>query len=226
MGVVHATSAALLFVLVAAAAFASPTTDSAAGGVAFAVPAAYALDILSQTSSNAWNLFGQTNAAQRKPIHAVTLVVVDQVDGGRPAAAHGDGRIDLSAAYMARHAGHLRNEVTGLLFQEVARVWMNDAGGSASPRLVDGIAELARLRAGYAPSSWAKAGEGTRWDQRRNGVAARFLDYLDQHRPGLVAELNSAALKEPAPSGDDLLQDITGHTTTELWEEYKAAYAA
>ncbi|KAL6594969.1 hypothetical protein ACP70R_048072 [Stipagrostis hirtigluma subsp. patula] len=196
-----------------------------AGGRRFEaeVSAQYTRSTMAQASENSWRLYRQGAAADRKPIEAVTLVVVEQV-GGSHVASTRNNQIELSAAFMADYRGNLKFEVAGVIFQEVARVWMNQAEGRDNRALVDGIAELARLRAGYAPNNWAKAGDGSSWNKGQ-GVTARFLDFLEEQNPGLVAEINTA-MQEPVRDGDDLLRQITGRTTQELWAEYKAAYAA
>ncbi|KAL6897230.1 hypothetical protein ACP4OV_006926 [Aristida adscensionis] len=202
------------------------TATNTAGGRRFdeEVTADYATQVMDQASTNAWRIFRQESGRERRPLHSLTLTVAEQVRGGVAIASTRNGDISLNAVHLAGYRETLRNEVAGLLHQEVARVWANDGEGTANPRLLDGIAELARLRAGHAPSTWAKAGEGSRWDQARSGVTAHFLDYLDDRRPGLVARLNSA-LRGPAPEGDDLFRHVTGMSTEDLWNEYKAAFA-
>ncbi|KAL6894471.1 hypothetical protein ACP4OV_008569 [Aristida adscensionis] len=235
--------AALVFVLAFLSSPAKSATAAAGGGVSFSVTndaaatsggkrfdqvvsSAYARQVLQDASTNAWRLLRQGSTSERRPLHSVALAVVEQLPGDAAISSTRNGDIYLSAAtLMTKNHANLRNEVTGQLYQEVARVWANDGEGTANPRLLEGIAELARLRAGHAPGSWAKAGEGSRWDQARSGVAGRFFDYLDGHYSGLVAKLNSA-LRGPASDGDDILKHITGKTIQELWVEYKAAFAA
>jgi hypothetical protein len=86
------------------------------------------------------------------------------------------------------------------------------------------MAELLRLRAGYAPADWVREGEGAAWDDHaEKGVTARFLDHVDKRHKGFVAALNTG-LKQ-ATSGVELFKKITGKDVKDLWAEYKKAAA-
>jgi hypothetical protein len=118
----------------------------------------------------------------------------------------------------------VRTLVTGLLYHEVAHVWqwgMQDTSSDHS-WIYEGIADFARLRAGYAAPYWLPPGpgHGDSWDTGYS-VTAWFLDYCDGIRPGFVAVLNER-LKD-GYSDDDFLQ-IMGKPVQELWRDYKAKY--
>ncbi|KAL6639001.1 hypothetical protein ACP70R_022731 [Stipagrostis hirtigluma subsp. patula] len=143
-------------------------TAAAVASTANAVVFKYARSTMEEASeNNSWWLYGQTSAWDRKPVEAVTSAVVEHVAGGRVASTR-NIQIDVSAAFMAAYRGILKFQVAGVIFQEVASV--------------------------YAPRNWVKPGEGSTWN-KEEGVTARFLDFLDEQQPGLVAEINSAMKK-------------------------------
>ncbi|KAL6845703.1 hypothetical protein ACP4OV_024526 [Aristida adscensionis] len=188
----------------------------------------YARRVLEVGSSDVLRLFHQTTttaSVDRKPIEAVSLLVVDRAIAGGCTLSAPDGAarvVELSARYIASYAGDIQDEVTGMLYRELARVWQWDGEGRANAGLVDGIADLVRLRSGHSPAGWAKPGEGTRWDERSGGVTARFLEYLETNSDGFIAKLNNGLKK--ATSGEEMFQKITGKTVEQLWAEYKSAY--
>ena len=77
-----------------------------------------------------------------------------------------------------------------------------------------------RLRADLAPSHWVQPGQGDRWDQGYD-VTARFLDYCNSLRNGLVAELDQ---KMRRGYSADLFVELLGKTVDQLWSDYKAQY--
>ncbi|WJZ83947.1 hypothetical protein VitviT2T_003586 [Vitis vinifera] len=84
----------------------------------------------------------------------------------------------------------------------------------------EGIADFVRLRADLAPSHWVQPGQGDRWDQGYD-VTARFLDYCNSLRNGLVAELDQ---KMRRGYSADLFVELLGKTVDQLWSDYKAQY--
>lgn len=82
--------------------------------------------------------------------------------------------------------------------------------------LIEGIADLARLKAGYIPSHWVQPGQGNRWDQGYD-VTARFLHHCDGLRNRFVAELNKMS-----GYSDHYFVELLGKTVDQLWIEYKA----
>ena len=113
------------------------------------------------------------------------------------------------------------SQVTGVLYHETTHVWQWNGQRHANGGLIEGIADYARLKAGYAPGHWVKPGQGDRWDQGYD-ITARFLDYCDSLKPGFVALLN-ANMKDGYT--DDFFAQILGNTVQQLWQDYKANYA-
>lgn len=83
--------------------------------------------------------------------------------------------------------------------------------------LIEGIADYVRLKSGYISETWVEPGGGNRWDEGYD-VTARFLDYLERVRSGLVAELNRKMRNEYS---DDYFRQLLGKPVDELWTEYK-----
>lgn len=77
-----------------------------------------------------------------------------------------------------------------------------------------------RLKAGYAPDYWVGPGRGDRWDQGYE-VTMRFLDYCNDLRSGVVAEMNK---KIRSGYSDGFFVDLLGKDVNQLWKEYKAKY--
>ncbi|KAF6137707.1 hypothetical protein GIB67_023641 [Kingdonia uniflora] len=97
----------------------------------------------------------------------------------------------------------------------------NGNGNGQTPGgLIEGVADFVRLRAGYAPSHWMKAGGGDRWDQGYD-VTAKFLDYCNSLKDGFIAELNK--MMRTGYSNDFFVQ-LLGRTVDQLWSDYKAKY--
>ncbi|KQJ97253.1 uncharacterized protein LOC100828815 [Brachypodium distachyon] len=214
--------AALLLALAASASAvtfdASNTASSTAGGQRFnqAVGLDYSKQVLSDASTFIWTTFNQRSTANRKPVDAVTLVV-ENIDG---VAFASNNRIHLSSKYVGGYSGNVKAEVTGVLYHEATHVWQWNGQGKANGGLIEGIADYVRLKAGFAPAHWRKAGEGDRWDQGYD-VTARFLDYCDSLKPGFVAELNG---KMKGGYTDDFFAQILGKSVQQLWKDYKAKY--
>ncbi|EMS65358.1 hypothetical protein TRIUR3_33397 [Triticum urartu] len=162
--------------------------SSTAGGQRFdqEYGADYAKQVLSDASSFTWGIFNQPDPSDRRPADGdtVTLAVRD-TDG---IAATSGSTVELSARYVGGITGDdLKEQVTGVLYHEVAHVWqwgLQDYGAHSG--VFEGIADYVRLKAGYVPGHWVKEGGGDRWDQGYD-VTARFLDYCDSLKPGFVA---------------------------------------
>ncbi|KAL6641238.1 hypothetical protein ACP70R_019419 [Stipagrostis hirtigluma subsp. patula] len=197
---------------------ATNAASSTAGGRRFdqAVGVAYARRVLSDASAFCWKTFNQRNPGNCKPVGAVTLAVEDM---GGVAFTSANG-IHLSAQYVGGYSGDVKNEVTGVLFHEVTHVWQWNGQGRANGGLIEGIADFVRLKAGYAPAHWVKAGEGDKWDHGYD-VTARFLDYCNSLKPGFVAQLNA---KMKGGYSDDFFAQILGKSVQQLWQDYKAKY--
>jgi hypothetical protein len=91
---------------------ATNTATGTIGGLRFdvAVGLDYANLVLSNASAFIWSsAFNQTRPADRKPVDAVTLVVVADVSGA--AAFTAADVITLSAPYVGNYSGDVRTEV-------------------------------------------------------------------------------------------------------------------
>jgi len=165
-----------------------------------------------------WQTFALQSSADRKNSETITLFV-ESMSG---VAYESDGEIHLSAEYVASYQGDVKNAITGVLYHEVTHVWQWDGMGGAPSGLIEGIADYIRLTAGFAPSHWVKPGTGDKWDHGY-AVTAYFLQYCDTVASGFVAKMNSKL-----QDGWDLafFNDLTGKSVDELWNNYKAKYAA
>lgn len=183
----------------------------------------YTVQVLSSASSFIWSTFQQSSAADRKDVQLVTASVDTFSSAESGVVAYTvDSAIHVSAGYIAGYSGDVKTEITGVLYHETTHVWQWDGAGAAPGGLIEGIADFVRLRAGYAPAHWVKAGEGDRWDQGYD-VTARFLDYCDGLKPGFVAQLN-ADMKNGYSDG--FFVQLLGKSVDQLWSDYKAMYAA
>ena len=98
--------------------------------------------------------------------------------------------IHVGAGYIDGIKGDIKTDFNGVLYHEMVHVWQWYGNGyEKNPGVVEGIADFVRLKAGYAPPHWKKAGEGDRWNQGYD-VTVKFLDYCESLRSGFVAELN------------------------------------
>ena len=122
--------------------------------------------------------------------------------------------------YIQFYVASVKNEFTGVLYYGMARVWQWDGNGKAPGGLTQGIADYARLKAGYAPSHWVKPGQGDRWDEGYD-VTARFLNYCNGLKSGFGANLNK---KMRGGYSNNYFVELLGKTVDQLWVDYKAKY--
>ncbi|PIA27048.1 hypothetical protein AQUCO_08300022v1 [Aquilegia coerulea] len=199
---------------------ASNTAGSTPGGTLFnnEIGIEYSERTLASASEFIWQTFGQTSLADRKDVELVNMFV-DDMEG--VANANSNNEIHVSARYIAGYSGDVKTEITGVLYHEATHIWQWDGMGQGqAPKVVEGIADYVRLKAGYAPSHWVKEGGGDEWDQRSD-VTARFLDYCSSLRAGFVAELNA---KMRTSYNNTFFVDLLGKTVDQLWSDYKAKY--
>ncbi|XP_052196085.1 uncharacterized protein LOC127803696 [Diospyros lotus] len=190
------------------------------GGVRFTteIGAEYSKQTLASATSFIWRIFQQSSPAERKsPLPQRVTLFVDDMDG---VAYSVNNEIHLSAKYIGGYSGNVKREVTGVLYHEMTHIWQWDGKGQAPGGLVEGIADFVRLKAGYAPSHWVKAGQGDRWDQGYD-VTAQFLAYCDGLRSGFVAKLNK---KMKSGYSASYFVELLGKTVDQLWSDYKAKY--
>ncbi|KAH7518049.1 uncharacterized protein LOC125424287 [Ziziphus jujuba] len=194
------------------------TAGSTAGGVRFnnEIGADYSKETLISATDFIWRLLQQNNAADRKDVPKISLIIED-IEG---VAFSRNNEIHVSARYIGGYSGDVKREITGVLYHESTHIWQWNGNGQTPGGLIEGIADFVRLKAGYAPSHWVQPGGGDRWDQGYD-VTARFLDYLNDLRNGFVAELNKKTRTGYSPN---YFVELLGKTVDQLWSDYKAKY--
>lgn len=82
------------------------------GGIRFddEIGSDYSLQILVAATDFIWNIFGQSNAADRKNVQKVSLFIDRDYDG---VAFASNNEIHVSAKYIANYGGDLKREITG-----------------------------------------------------------------------------------------------------------------
>ncbi|ESQ51053.1 hypothetical protein EUTSA_v10023033mg, partial [Eutrema salsugineum] len=142
------------------------------------------------------------------------------MENGNGVAYSSQDEIHFNVGHLAGVAGDVRREFTGVVYHEVVHSWQWNGAGQAPSGLVEGIAEFVRLKAGYAPGYWVGPGRGNRWDECYE-VTMRFLDYCNDLRNGLVAELNKMMW---SGYSNGFFVDLLGKDVNQLWREYEAKY--
>lgn len=175
----------------------------------------YTRQTLQAASSFIWQTFKQ-GEADRKRVDRVTTII--ETMGGVAYAINNE--IHVSANYIAGYSGDVKAEITGVLYHEMVHIWQWNGNGQTPGGLIEGIADFVRLKAGYAPSHWVKAGQGDRWDQGYD-VTAYFLDYCNSLKEGFVADLNR---RTRTGYSSNLFVELLGKTVDQLWKDYKAKY--
>ena len=149
--------------------------------------------------------------------------------GGTPAAAGGN-RINLNSGWFRRE---LNREAIGSVVHETVHVAQSTAGPGGSTRRrraprAGWWKALPITSAGSYMSRQTKGAEITarniaraRYDASYR-ITGNFLDWVARHyNPDLVRKLNAAA--RDGKYSDQLWKELTGHTVTELGEEWKHA---
>lgn len=175
----------------------------------------YTKQVMDASSTFNWQTFRQSEA-DRKSVDVVT-VIIESMDGVAFTSAN---KIHVSANYIAGYSGDVRAEITGVLYHEMTHVWQWNGNGQAPGGLIEGIADYVRLKAGFVPSHWVKAGGGDRWDQGYD-VTARFLDYCNSLRDGFVADLNA---KMRTSYSSNFFVELVGKTVDQIWSDYKSQF--
>ncbi|XP_077216199.1 uncharacterized protein LOC143850819 [Tasmannia lanceolata] len=189
-----------------------------AGGTRFEneIGAAYSKQILEMASAFIWQTFGQAEG-DRKSVQHVSMIV-ESFTNTQIVAYASNNEIHVSAEAIANDSGDVRTGITGVLYHEMTHIWQWNGDNQAPGGLIEGIADFVRLKAGYVPSHWVKAGEGEKWDQGYD-VTARFLDYCNGLRDGFVADLNG---KLRTGYSVDFFVELLGKTVDQLWNDYKS----
>ncbi|KAJ0084670.1 hypothetical protein Patl1_31238 [Pistacia atlantica] len=110
------------------------------------------------------------------------------------------------------------DSMDGVAYAIDNEIHVNHGNGEAPGGLIEGIADFLRLKTNYAPSHWVQPGQGEWWDEAYD-VTAKFLDYLNGLRNGVVAELNRKMRSEYS---DNFFTELIGKTVDQLWLQYKA----
>ncbi|XP_077217220.1 uncharacterized protein LOC143851621 [Tasmannia lanceolata] len=186
-----------------------------AGGTRFdnEIGVDYTKQTVETASAFIWRTFGQ-GESDRKSVQHVSIFI-DSMDG---VAYTSNNEIHVSANYIGGYSGDVRNEITGVLYHEMTHIWQWFGNNQGPGGLIEGIADFVRLKAGFAPSHWVKAGEGDRWDHGYD-VTARFLDYCNGLRDGFVADLNG---KLRTGYSVDFFAELLGKSVDQLWSDYKS----
>ncbi|KAL4036539.1 hypothetical protein IC575_000089 [Cucumis melo] len=186
------------------------------GGARFdsIIGANYSRQTLVAATALIWNIFRQSTAADRKHVQKISLFIDNNMDA---VAFNMNNEIHVSASYISSYSGDLKREITGLLYHEMTNILQWSGNMKAPSGLIEGIADYVRLKSGYISETWVEPGGGNRWDEGYD-VTARFLDYLERVRSGLVAELNRKMRNEYS---DDYFRQLLGKPVDELWTEYK-----
>ncbi|KAI4387056.1 hypothetical protein MLD38_004918 [Melastoma candidum] len=144
-----------------------------------------------------------------------------------PSHAHAVARttrnvIILNSDYLQRYRGDVKEEFSGIVYHESARVWQNNGNGQAPAGLLSGIADYVRMKAGHSSKDWPRKGSGSQWDQGY-AVTAYFLEYCSSLRPGgnFVHELN-AMMKHSYTH--EYFHRLLGRSIHELWSNYLNYY--
>lgn len=199
----------------------SNTAGNTAGGIRFdlEIGASNAEETLKTATDFILKIFQQQHAdADRKTVHKIRLFI----DPEYGAVSYTSGTdIFIAADHIAKFSGDLRNEVAGILYQELTHVWQWTGKGEAPAGLIEGVAEFVRLKSGFVSGEWAAAGDGGRWDEGGGGLTARFLEYLEGLGSGFVSELNR---KMRNGYREDYFVELMAATADELWSDYKAEY--
>ncbi|KAB1208455.1 hypothetical protein CJ030_MR7G022687 [Morella rubra] len=177
----------------------------------------YTRQTMVSASNFVWNIFQQSNEAERKSVPRVSLIV--EVMEGIAYAINNE--IHVGAGYIEGIKGDIKTDFNGVLYHEMTHIWQWP--GSNTPRsrnLTEGIADFVRLKANYVPDGWVQPGGGSHWDAGYS-VTARFLDYCNGLKDGFVAELNK---KMRTGYNDNYFVELLGKTADQLWSEYKARY--
>lgn len=114
-----------------------------------------------------------------------------------------------------------KDEIQGVLVHEMVHCWQWNALGTAPGGLIEGIADFVRLRAGFSPPHWKKAGGG-QWDAGYQHTAY-FLEWIERTwGEGSVRKINDA-LKGRQYEEDDFWEQLFDKKIGLLWKEYQVS---
>jgi hypothetical protein len=136
--------------------------------------------------------------------------------------------IHLSSSYFltfatkkpTRSYSALKHELYGVIFHEMVHAYQFNCDGTAPGGLLEGIADLVRLRAGFAPPHWQRKPTKRPWDAGYD-ITAYFLDWIESATPipafgKLLNQGMSVGKWSP-----DIVEDLTGLSLDTLWQIYQ-----
>ncbi|KAI9002170.1 peptidase of plants and bacteria-domain-containing protein [Hyaloraphidium curvatum] len=161
------------------------------------------------------------------PRQAVMLFT-DNMDGIAYTTSNDDGtqsEIHLSTRYLRdilKRSGldGLRSECHGVLVHELVHVWQHSTLNNLPGGLIEGLADLVRLRHRLSPPHW-REGRSDNWlaGYQTTGF---FLDWIEKRHPGFVERLNAYCGSE-GEWNQDCIWWLAGKSVGELWDEYQAS---
>jgi hypothetical protein len=196
----------------------SNNAGASTGAVRFdkEIGADYVKQTLGSAADFIHKFFKQDNNVDTKSVEKVN-VTIENIDG----IAFASGNIiHISAAYIEKYHGDVKKEIIGLMYHEMAHILLWNGNGTAPSGLTEGMADLVRMKAGYASEFWGPPGIGDQWDQGYE-VTAHFLNYCEDIKNGFVADLNT---KMKTDYSESYFNDLLGKPVAQLWSDYKAKY--
>ncbi|KAF5448215.1 hypothetical protein F2P56_028771 [Juglans regia] len=151
----------------------SNRAETTPGGVTFnnQLGVEYTRQTMESASNFIWNIFQQSNEADRKSVQRVPLFVDDMEPDKIAYTTISNGNnyeIHVGDDYIQRIMGDMiKTDFNGVLYHEMVHVWQwHDYGTYRSGNVSEGIADFVRLKANYVPNSgWVQPGGGDHWDQ-------------------------------------------------------------
>lgn len=134
-----------------------------------------------------------------------------------------------SSVHKSPSMAQLQHEIAGVLTHELVHIFQYDGAGKAPGGLIEGLADLVRLRCGFIPPHWSPMHQlPERWDHGYEKTAF-FLSWFEEFwirqsnmkpdRP--LAVLLNLRLMAPLESDEDILAELTGISSDEAWETYQ-----
>nr|XP_043626086.1 uncharacterized protein LOC122597574 [Erigeron canadensis] len=191
------------------------------GGIKFTekIGIPYTKELLPTLTNFIWStILQQSSTSDRKPMDTIQVYIRESTDAA--GIKWGQSKINVSSNYLDIVQGDLKWDFTSVMYHEMTHVLQWDAEGKTPVNLVEGIADFTRIKANYMPPSFAKPGDGDKWDQGY-AFTARFLEYCDGLFPGFVAKLNNKMRKTYDVS---YFKELSGKPVEQLWKEYKTKH--
>lgn len=182
----------------------------------------YAADLIENTTNFVLKMFNQLDSGAKN--YDTVMVVVESFNASKIPYAQASTvgyTIKMNWDYILNYKGNKKDEFTSIMYRETTHVWQWNGKGKAPIGLLNGIADYARLTAGWPAKNWPKKGSGSSWKQS-SVITAYFLQYCNGLRDGFVANLN--AMMKNHRYRDSYFQTLLGKSVDQLWYEYKMKY--